>query len=460
MTAKRMGLVGLCAAAALAASLVIFAPAVRTCFFKPGADAPPPVAPAEKPQPQETQIIQTLEEYRAIKMAERPSLLRKLERMDDQALLSAANDRIDEDAWYTEIIRRGGPKWTAYLEDKIRKTMEEPPREYELRPHGAYPLKLLTVLRRLQGSKDPLAVFVDKPPPIYVMPDMPGFCVRLVNTDAKGLPIYIPLGGDYRSGRRTKFSMEVTDSNGRELPILPDWSDIRGGILDPTVIKSGEAVVGDSGMYLASYVTIPKPGKYTIRVLFSEHIPYIADMDHTEGVIAYRSDPFVIDFQAPPTRRSREADETVRSLLAQLPEEGPIIIFDGHYSPLAHDMLIPPDTPVGRILTLGWQAVPVMVDELGSPAITPGRRAWLEGLLFSVTACNDPRDRCPLFPRGHGELMCRFWWTDIREISPMFERGMLSYIELKAIAARWAEWKPLLNAAPAPSLSGEYLQLF
>jgi len=443
MTAKRMGLVGLCAAAVLAASLVISVSTVRTYFFKPAAEAPAPVASSDKPLPQEEAKIQTLEEYRAKKMAESRPPLQKPERTDDQTWFRPAP--MGEDAQYLQIIREGGPEWTSYIRDKMLKTMSEPP------PLRGFPLKLLTVLRRLQGSEDPLSVVVEKPPQCCMLPTMPEFEVHLVNSDSKRLPIHVTLGGDYRSGRRTKFSLEVTDPDGKVLPILSDWSSVRGGFLDPTVIPPGESVVGDSGMYLPSYVTIPKPGKYTIRVLFSEHD--IADLRGTDGVIVYRSDPFVINFQAPPIRRSREIDEAVRSLLSQLPEEGPIIILNGPYGPLAHNV-IPPDSPVGRILAWGWQAVPVMVDELGSPSITPGRRAWLEGLLFSVTGCNDPREHSDFFFKEQEKLMCRFWWTTPHETSPMFERGMLSHSELKAIAARWAEWKPALNAAPAPPLSG------
>jgi hypothetical protein len=53
--------------------------------------------------------------------------------------------------------------------------------------------------------------------------------------------------------------------------------------------------------------------------------------------------------------------------------------------------VIAPTSPAGKLLTLGWKAVPALLDELDDPNLIGGRRAWILSVLFSITSWNDPR---------------------------------------------------------------------
>jgi len=459
MMDTRMGWVGIFVAVAL--TLQVPSPGAA-------AEQAPPATKTEAVSPasdRKADQKQPVEESKAKAIAERHTVLQRLASMDDKALKAALESHRSSEPFlefyspfvgdpsyaplddcFNEILRRGGPQWAAYIEDRIREAMTPPPEGFKDWTSRGSPLKLLTVLRRLQRSPDPLAVKVPNPPTTCTLPEMPEFDVRLENTDILKLPIRLFLGGDDRSGRRTRFSMEVTDPDGRILPILPRWG-ADGGIGHFTVLNQGGSEVGYRKMLITKYVEIRKPGRHTIRVLFSD--AHIADLASTEGVIVYRSDPFVVDFQLPPIQRTLDTDKAVRELLLKLPEDGPILILGGRYGPQAYKA-IPPETPVGRILALGWQAVPEMVDEVSDPLITPVKRAWLLGLLFSVTERNYPTNLC-IFSPDTSALKCKFWKTTSDWISEAYSQyQMQNDDDLKALAARWAEWKPLLKQAAAP----------
>ena len=71
----------------------------------------------------------------------------------------------------------------------------------------------------------------------------------------------------------------------------------------------------------------------------------------------------------------------------------PLRFIDGQYDPEVHGDFIPPESPSGKLLLLGWVAVPAMIDALEAKELHADKRGWLLGLLYSITSVNDPRGK-------------------------------------------------------------------
>ena len=68
----------------------------------------------------------------------------------------------------------------------------------------------------------------------------------------------------------------------------------------------------------------------------------------------------------------------------------PLKIAIGPYGKWANEF-IPPDTPEGKLLSMGIKAIPVLIDSLADKSLSDSQRAWILVLLFSATGQNDPR---------------------------------------------------------------------
>ena len=84
--------------------------------------------------------------------------------------------------------------------------------------------------------------------------------------------------------------------------------------------------------------------------------------------------------------------DTVRKSISELPLKGPIKFLEGDYDKRVYDF-IKPDSPPGKLLTMGWKAVPAMIDAAVDEKGAPVQRAWLLALLASITHANDPRNQ-------------------------------------------------------------------
>jgi hypothetical protein len=83
--------------------------------------------------------------------------------------------------------------------------------------------------------------------------------------------------------------------------------------------------------------------------------------------------------------------DLVRKSILELPTKGPVKFVEGDYGEEAHDF-IEPDSPPGKLLTIGWLAVPMMIDAALDEELDSVQRAWLLALLGSITHSHDPRD--------------------------------------------------------------------
>ena len=83
-------------------------------------------------------------------------------------------------------------------------------------------VELLTALRRIQKKADPLKIVVSLPDDLTAnITPLPIFDVALVSADVERTPLWIIQGGDYRSGRESRWRFEVKDAEGITLALPP-----------------------------------------------------------------------------------------------------------------------------------------------------------------------------------------------------------------------------------------------
>jgi hypothetical protein len=301
-------------------------------------------------------------------------------------------DRIVE--YLIEMARRKGPVIVNYLSQKHKEVLEG---HAKVDPQDSRSqlanLELLTTLRRAQAKPDPLQIDVGEAEEIEtIFPRSPTIKVSLVNRDFEKKPVGFKEGGDYRSGRQERWRFDVRDAKGNPVPVKPT-AGTRGGIYVHGTLKFGES--WDTVLNTQRFIDL-RPGDY---VVFIEYHDYqeIASIPNTAGLIVCRSEPFKLHVQPRVIDVTRQDREATKVALASLDEKGRVLILEGTYTKADHDF-IKPTSGAGRILTQGWKAVPSLLDELNDPKLTPRRRAWVLGLLFSITSWHDPQDEDDVLP--------------------------------------------------------------
>lgn len=249
-------------------------------------------------------------------------------------------------------------------------------------------VELLTALRRAQGKPDPLPIVVSVPDESEsIFPNLPVVDAALVNRDFDKTPVTFQDGGDYRSGRQDRWRFDVRDARGTVMPVKPRQSPIGGGISRMSILKHEES--WETPLPMRKFIDLP-PGDYTVVVEYHDE-KTISDLRDTAGLVVCRSEPFKLHVQPRVIDVTKKDRETAREALAALADKGPVQILEGPYGKEAHDF-IRPDSAPGRLLALGWRAVPTLLDALDDDKVTPQRRAWGFAVLYSITGWNDPRD--------------------------------------------------------------------
>lgn len=157
-------------------------------------------------------------------------------------------------------------------------------------PEGGGPANahLLTALRRAQGKPDPVQVKVE----VVNLPGAPtGLLPTLVNVDSK--PISLTRGGDYRSGRQSRFRVQLTDQRGARVPDS-NWPQfgMGGGISSFGPFQPGETIDNQTPLDPRCYVKSPPSGRYQLQVVYAEQ-EIAADSDLT-GLIVWQSTPVAV----------------------------------------------------------------------------------------------------------------------------------------------------------------------
>jgi hypothetical protein len=333
----------------------------------------------------------------------RMEAVEKVKSFTDQELKQSlgkllSGSRFRDDPLYepclSEIVRRGGKAWEAFLNARLealnKKEFKVTEDSDSTEPGRYFNLELLTALRRVQKEPDPLVVMLDVKGPLEANPlSLPRLKVAIKNVDSQKADIGFRDGGDYRSGRQARWRIVSRNEKGTELPekelsgIIVAGGMFRDGILNYEKSWKTELDV-------RSFVGTCQPGKYSLEVLY-HNTREIADASDISGLIVARSKPIVLVVRPLVIEITSAERKQVAQWISALEANKRLKIVAGTYGEWAHKF-VAPTTPEGRILGAGLKAVPVLVESLVDNSLSDNKRAWILTLLFSATGENDPRE--------------------------------------------------------------------
>jgi hypothetical protein len=370
---------------------------------------------------------------------------------DDRALT--------KDHVLTEIIRRGGPECEKFLQEQLasqakaakeQQEAEQKKRENEAKEDGKKPgivvrprrrgdeqenLELLTALRRVQKKRDPLAVDVKVPADARSdTRQLPVLRVTLTNVDEEKAPVWFKYGGDYRSGRPTRWRVEVHDVQGNPVPPRSWEAMMGGGMFQQGPLQHGKSWSGHVPM--DAYVRITEPGDYTVCVLYHND-KTIADMKDVNGLILCASPSFKIRVvKAAPTVVDLQhgSRQKAKALIAALSDQGQIRVVMGTYDADFHDF-IDPKSREGQLHTMSWQAVPELLAALNDKSLSAHKRGWVLALLYVLTREGDLNP----FADSSGNVLPAYEYRSIG-CRCSSEGGTPSATAQQALAQKWQKF--------------------
>ncbi|KPK49483.1 MAG: hypothetical protein AMK72_04485 [Planctomycetes bacterium SM23_25] len=290
----------------------------------------------------------------------------------------------------TEIVRRGGKQWEAFLEARLKQIQSRwskvPATKEEENDLGRLEnLQVLTALRRVQKQRDPLALTLAQASELKsTWPELPVLKVTLANVDEGKCPIRIFVGDfAFHPTQWSRWRINVRMSGGALAPVRPYGPGSNGNFCR---LSFGNSV--EVPLEMARYVHPLEPGEHTFWIEYHDVLPLTDDRDNT-GLIVFESKPALLKIMPRIIKEGAAGRQAVASLAA-LDEAAVVKIFRGNYAEGSYDFL-PPDSPPGRLLRTGWPAVPTLVEALRAEDLVPRRRAWILALLYSITGLADPR---------------------------------------------------------------------
>ncbi len=249
-------------------------------------------------------------------------------------------------------------------------------------------LRLLSALHRTKGLPDPMPVIIkgDKSRTI-MFPAMPELEVVVVNKHPEQRQVAWTEGGNQRGGRSESFGFDVHRDDGKLMPLAPRWFSPMGGIIYCVVLKSGEEWTNK--IYLGSYVELLPPGKYHIRAAyaFGQDIATISDKSGTFMCFSEPIELVVVPHAIQLTPQERALAE---QLSRAIPADQAVRMIEWGHQEDAPARFIPSDSSPGRVLKLGWKAVPALIGSLEDKQFSPTQRAWAFALLYMITGHNYP----------------------------------------------------------------------
>lgn len=248
-------------------------------------------------------------------------------------------------------------------------------------------LALLTTIRRIERTEDPLRIDVNEGRRIVsAMRETAHIPVRIVNQDPGQQSVCFKFGGDYRSGRLSRWRVHVWDDQGARLPHIGRIGSMGGGLYSQGELAFGET--DDRVLDLDGFVRIPRPGLYTAKVLYHDSVS-IADIENEEALeelVLVASDTFEMEFKPGPMIHiplSEDDYAKSQTLIAQLGPERPIKMIGSDYGTRYH-AFIPPDSEHGQLLLMGHSAVPALIEHLKLPEASYSQRALILAILHSI----------------------------------------------------------------------------
>jgi len=248
-------------------------------------------------------------------------------------------------------------------------------------------LALLTTIRRIEGKAAPLRIDVNEGQRIKsAVRETPRIPVKIVNQDPGQESVWFTFGGDYRSGRLSRWRIHVWDENGERLPTIGQRAGMGGGVYTQGELEFGES--DHRALDLAGFVRIRRPGLYTAKVFYHDSVS-IADIDNEEvlaELVLVASDKCEIEVKPGPTIRitlSEDDYEKANVLISQLMPPSTIKMIGSEYGPRYHSF-ISPDSPHGKLLIMGYAAVPALIEQLKQPDAGYKQRALILAILDSI----------------------------------------------------------------------------
>jgi len=298
-----------------------------------------------------------------------------------------------------EMVSRG-QRFEGYLSAVLRSRREARPSVTGL-GHRPANLEILTALRRVQGLPDPLCITVSKPPLEASFPRLPVYLVRIENVDVEGESVWFTDGGNHHGGRRARWRMDVTDSNGKSIGIRESWPSGGGGTSLSRALEKGECwgrrhpdaepddVPDPVPLPAEHYVELFEPGEYTVRIQYHNEKPIAAELDVSELVLT-TSAPLRFQYRPLSVELGPSTRQRIKEMVDQVLREPLILLFDRPYDPTMK-FFGEPSSGCEALFRCGWQALPVLVETLDAAGCTAHQRAWMLAMLYNITGLLDPR---------------------------------------------------------------------
>ena len=358
-------------------------------------------------QPQDPEVAPDLHEHLSSRFSsrERAPIIAFLKELPDEKLEQAFDKILDlpdfrsrsgYEPCLSEIVRRGGARWQQFLKDKFDALMKKEFKPFEGDPDFGdvieigelYNLELLTALRRVNEQSDPLQISIVEPKKLSgIGSALPHLQVKFTNQDIDKFNVGYTNGGDYRGGRQERWRIVVEDEQGSVIAARARFHFMGGGVYHEGVLQHGE--FWETSLAVRSFIEVPPPGEYKLTVYY-HNTKTIAGEPDVDGLIVSKSNTVPFTVERLTIEQSKADQDAVRALVAQLDDKKKLKVMAGTYGRSAHEF-IPPDTPEGKLLSMKLEAVPTLIESLHEESMTPAKRAWLLGILFSLTSENDPR---------------------------------------------------------------------
>lgn len=294
-----------------------------------------------------------------------------------------------------EMIRRGDERYVDYIKRRIKKLERtglpggSSDSAIEARRIGEPTFELWTAMRRLQGEHDPFRmIVVGRRTKRAEVGRLPFFNVILVNFDAERKDIPIQAFKQMDQGFYARWRFEVHDETGTRIELI-DMPELEGFSKHGwDALQYGESWAGSLDMN--KVVPSLAPGKYKLVIQYHNRAP-IVNQATLKGLIYIESEPIELNVEPIIVKATWQELSTAKAAVAQLPDKPPIKIHGGAYTKHSY-AFIAPETPAGRILQIGWPAVPPLLDLVLDDMAPTHKRAWGLGLLYSITGRHDPRE--------------------------------------------------------------------
>lgn len=320
--------------------------------------------------------------------------IRSLRALDDGALAKHLEAQVEAlattyrtwelDATLSEILRRGGEGWAPLLEAQLDTVARHAAEGSHLNvPRN---LELLTALRRLQGRADPLEIQVVIPEDerSLTFPALPTLSVAVRNLDER--PVGFQVGGDYRSGRSSRWNIVAFDSEGDRLPGLDPWLGMGGGLSTRQLLDEGDT--WEIELPMSSYATPEGAGQTTFEVHYHDAWP-IADDPDPRGWITSKSERFEFTWTPLTVPVTSSLWEALQADVAELATAGTPYLLRSKYGEDDHADLQPESAP-GRLLSRDKTSLPALFEALEYQTLSFEERAWVLCLLHGITGLHNP----------------------------------------------------------------------